>query len=125
MASKKAPLGFETSIVPTQIYFSHVGPGVEDEGMRSLSAVQLLSYLYREPDEKISEDNPAFCVWSMNLGLDPKALAVSMKKSPERLRPYKGCDSHKIDHRDGPDGHKRSYFAKALSQMAKMPHNSY
>ncbi len=123
MGTSKAPMDFETSIVPTQIYNLHVGPGVEDEGMRSLSAVQLLSYLYREPDVIISEDNPDFCLWAANLGLDPKALAVSMKKSPERLRPYKGCDSHKIDKRDGYEGDKRDHFARALSKMARMPSN--
>lgn len=120
---KKAPLDFNSSVTMAHVYNLHVGPGVEDEGMRSLSACQLLSYLYREPDVVISENNSDFCLWAENLGLNPEPLAKIMLKNPERLRPFKGCDTHKVDHGDVPEGFKRSHFAKALSQMAKMPSN--
>jgi len=72
-----------------QVNDIHVGNGVEDEGMRIMASVQLLSYLYREPDPILSIKNPMFCFWAETLGLNPAALSEAMKESPERLKPYR------------------------------------
>lgn len=93
---------------PEKIYPSHVGNGTEEEGMRNLAAVQLLSYLYNEPDEikvgrlyfpMVSEKNPAFVLWADMLGLDPRAVAESMKAAAGRLVPFSGCTTCKVDTR--------------------------